>query len=103
MVKVWIHDGQLYQVPHEIRETQVKEYIKSWRETLYPIAKKENQDHYIYSSTVYNDQDRITEVNIYMKPCSDDVFHTIIAANDKALASEGLYSIYGAFHKGTSY
>ena len=95
-VRVFVHDGRIYQVPYHIYTDEVMSCIRNWKESVLQIAKDANADHFVYCTINYEDDGVTTkEVNLYTVPLNDEEFYK---------RTDSIRNAYiGAWHKGTTY
>lgn len=102
-VTVFIHDGSLYQERHHIWDIDVDTYIAEWGEVLFQKAKKANMDHYIYCTKIYDKNNNLFELNIYMQPLDNVEFYKRTNLVYEAEMARGNSVWFGVWHKGTNY
>ena len=102
-VRVFVHDGRMYQEPYHIWDTNVDGYIADWKETLFPMAKSKNKDHFVYCTKVYDCDDKIIELNIHMTALDEIEFNNRVNAAYEKEAKKGHSIWFGVWHKGTNY
>lgn len=98
-IKVWIHDGSRYMMPHWILAKNLQKYIQEWKSVLLPEAKKKNADHYVYCTIEYDTDGKVSELNIYGIPLNEAEFRK----RTDAVAKCNPNTYIGAWHKGTTY
>lgn len=102
-IKVWIHDGRIYQTPRYVLENQVDDYIKAWKNELFEEAKRFNMDHYVYCTKTYNVENELIEIDLYQQCLTDEQFRNRTDEVSKDAAEQGNFVYFGVWHKGTAY
>ena len=102
-IKVFVHDGRLMQEPYHIWDTNVDAYIAEWKQILFPLAQKADMDHYVYCTKIYDKDDNLIELNIYMQPLNENEFMKRTNFACEAEKKNGNSIWFGCWHKGTSY
>lgn len=102
-VKLWIHDGRLYQTPYYVWNSEVEQVIKEWKESVFPIAKEKNLAHFVYATKTYGDDNQLLEVDLYAVPLDDIEFSKRTEEMYLNKKKNGHLIWFGVWHKGTSY
>ena len=98
-IEVVSHEGCNFRASNYVWITDLAAYITDWKEMVYPYAKDQNADHFVYCVKTYSDNDDTLErVDLYCEPLTNDEF------NDRVGAVVKKNNVYvGAWHKGTTY
>lgn len=96
-VRVFLHNGNIYLNPRHILESQVEQYIKDWKESIFQEAKRIAADHFIYATKTYADN-VLDRLDLYQVALDDEDF----TRRTDALLATGDHMIL-AWHKGTAY
>ena len=74
-VKVFYHDGRLYQEPHWILDSDMVKLINEWKDQVYAEAKRQNKQHFVYCVKTYDKDDVLKAIDFYSTPLDDEDFY----------------------------